>query len=87
MKDERVEIFIPRASDREDPNLFAAVNGVNYLLPRGKKSRVPKAVADEIERSGRAADIFYENVDGMKNTGKPNFTGSRVSTVYRKFSQ
>ena len=68
MKDERVEIFIPRASDREDPNLFAAVNGVNYLLPRGKKSCVPKAVADEIERSG-AADIFYENVDGMKNTG------------------
>lgn len=69
MKDERVEIFIPRASDREDPNLFAAVNDVNYLLPRGKKSCVPKAVADEIERSGRAADIFYENVDGMKNTG------------------
>ena len=69
MKDERVEIFIPRASDREDPNLFAAVNGVNYLLPRGTKSCVPKAVADEIERSGRAADIFYENVDGMKNTG------------------
>ena len=69
MKDERVEIFIPRASDREDPNLFAAVHGVNDLLPRGKKSCVPKAVADEIERSGRAADIFYENVDGMKNTG------------------
>ena len=43
MKDERVEIFIPRASDREDPNLFAAVNGVNYLLPRGKKSCVPTA--------------------------------------------
>ena len=42
MKDERVEIFIPRASDREDPNLFAAVNGVNYLLPRGKKSCVPQ---------------------------------------------
>ena len=45
MKDERVEIFIPRASDREDPNLFAAVNGVNYLLPRGKKSCVPKVRA------------------------------------------
>ena len=69
MKDERVEIFIPRASDREDPNLFAAVNGVNYLLRRVKKSCVPKAVVYEIDRSGRAADIFYENVDGMKNTG------------------
>ena len=47
--------------------LFVAVNGVNYLLPRGKKSMVPKFVAEEIERSNRAADIFYENVDGMKN--------------------
>ena len=67
--DDRVEVSIPRGGYREDQNLFVAVNGVNYLLPRGKKSCVPKAVADEIERSGRAADIFYENVDGMKNTG------------------
>ncbi len=64
---ERVEIYIPRSGDREDPNLFVAVNGVNYLLPKGKKSMVPKFVAEEIERSNRAAEIFYENVDGMKN--------------------
>ena len=67
MKDDRVEVFVPRGGDREDPNLFVAVNGVNYLLPRGKKSMVPKFVAEEIQRSERAADIFYENVDGMKN--------------------
>ena len=67
--EERVEIFIPRGSDREDPNLFVGINGVNYLLPRGKKSMVPQSVAAEIERSGRAADVFYENVDGMKNSG------------------
>ena len=66
MADKRVEIFIPRGADREDPNLFVGINGVNYLLPRGKKSMVPLAVAAEIERSGRAADIFYESVDGMK---------------------
>ena len=65
MKDERVEIFIPRASDRENPNLFAAVNGVNYLLPRGKKSRVPKAVADEIARAERARESLYETVDAL----------------------
>ena len=52
--DDRVEVNIPRGGDREDPNLFVAVNGVNYLLPRGKKSRVPKAVADEIARAERA---------------------------------
>ena len=69
MSDKRVEIFIPRQSDREDPNLFVGINGVNYLLPRGKKSMVPLAVAAEIERSGRAVELFYENVDGMKNSG------------------
>lgn len=69
MADKRVEIFIPRGADREDPNLFVGINGVNYLLPRGKKSMVPLAVAAEIERSGRAVELFYENVDGMKNSG------------------
>lgn len=45
------EIWIPRAQANEDPNLFVGVNGVNYILPKGKKSKVPKAVADEIRRS------------------------------------
>ena len=69
MADKRVEIFIPRGADREDPNLFVGINCVNYLLPRGKKSMVPLTVAAEIERSGKAADIFYESVDGMKQAG------------------
>ena len=69
MAEKRIEVFIPRGADREDPNLFVGINGVNYLLPRGKKSMVPAAVAAEIERSGRAADLFSENVDGMKNSG------------------
>ena len=69
MADKRVEIFIPRGADREDPNLFVGINGVNYLLPRGKKSMVPLCVAAEIERSGRAVELFSENVDGMKNSG------------------
>ena len=45
------------------------INGVNYLLPRGKKSMVPPEVAEEIERSGRAADSFYESMDELKNSG------------------
>ena len=38
---ERVEVYIPRGADREDPNFFGAVYGVTYLLPRGKKSMGP----------------------------------------------
>ena len=63
--DERIEVSIPRGGDREDPNLFVAVNGINYLLPRGKKSRVPRAVADEIARAGRARESLYETVDAL----------------------
>ena len=68
MADKRVEIFIPRGADREDPNLFVGINGVNYLLPRGKKSMVPAAVAREIQRSGHAAELFYESVDEKKQS-------------------
>ena len=68
MENKRVEVFIPRGADREDPNLFVGINGVNYLLPRGKKSMVPRAVADEIARSDLAAERFYESVDVMKQS-------------------
>lgn len=67
-----VEVTIPRGSDRGDPNLFVAVNGVNYILPRGKKSSVPKYVADEIKRSREAEDAFYETKDKLR-TELPNF--------------
>ena len=53
-KKEYVEIFVPRIAGNGDPNLVIAVNGKNYLLPRGKTSSVPKAVAKEFERSQRA---------------------------------
>ena len=69
MAEKRIEVFIPRGSDREDPNLFVGINGVNYLLPRGKKSMVPAEVAAEIARSEQAADRFYESMDVMKKTG------------------
>ena len=69
MEEKRVEVFIPRGADREDPNLFVGINGINYLLPRGKKSMVPAAVAAEIARSDKAADAFYASVDVRKQSG------------------
>ena len=52
--DDRVEIFIPRTPGNSDPNFIIVLNGKNYLLPKGQKSIVPKAVAEEYERSKRA---------------------------------
>ena len=64
--DERVEVSVPRGAEREDPNLFVGLNGVNYLLPRGKKSSVPAAVAEEIARSERARDALDATMDALQ---------------------
>ena len=69
MDDKRIEVFIPRGGDRADPNFFVGINGVNYLLPRGKKSKVPAAVAAEIERADLASDRLYQSMDERKQTG------------------
>ena len=65
MKDQRVEVFIPKGYGNEEPNLFVAVNGVNYLLPRGKASLVPKCVAEELERSRKAQMELDRKMDAM----------------------
>jgi hypothetical protein len=63
---ERVKVTIPRARPDEDPNLFIGVNGVNYILPKGKTSEVPPEVAYEIERSQAAVDFMYDESDKRK---------------------
>lgn len=52
--EEKVEIFVPKGYANDEPNQLISVNGVNYLLPRGKTSMVPKFVADEFHRSQKA---------------------------------
>lgn len=64
-KEDRVEVFIPRAQANEDPNLFVSVNGVAYLLPRGKRSMVPAHIAEEIERSNKAQEAWDEKSAAM----------------------
>lgn len=68
--DDREEIFIPKGAANDDPNLFAAVNGVSYLLPKGKTSKVPAHVAAEIKRSINAQERMDENIDRMLEASK-----------------
>jgi hypothetical protein len=64
-EEERVDLFVPRGSANDDPNLFIGINGVNYLLPRGKTSRVPKFVAAEYYRSQEAEAKQAEHIQEM----------------------
>ena len=68
--EEKVDIFIERAVGNDDPNLFVSVNGVNYLLPKGKTSNVPRVVAEEIRRSQRAAEKQDKNIDALLEASK-----------------
>ena len=65
-QEERVSVSIPRGGEREDPNLFVGLNGLNYLLPKGKTSLVPAAVAREIARADRARDALDETMDTLQ---------------------
>lgn len=60
------EVFIPKGNAQDEPNLFVSVNGKNYLLPKGKTSKVPSDVAYEIKRSQRAQERYDETVDKLK---------------------
>ena len=70
VEEDRVEVFVPKGYANDDPNLFVSVNGVNYLLPKGKKSFVPAHVAAEIERSKKAAEKQDEKMEQMLEASK-----------------
>lgn len=63
--DDRVDLFVPRGQANDEPNLLISINGVNYLLPKGKTSKVKKCVADEYRRSERARERFEEKKSAM----------------------
>lgn len=67
---EKVEVFIPRDGLSNESTFFVAVNGVNYILPRGKKSMVPDYVAEEINRSLEAIDKMYEEQAALQALAK-----------------
>lgn len=69
-KDNRVEVFVPKGYANDEPNLFISVNGVNYLLPKGKKSMVPDFVAAEFYRSQKAQEKLDQNVEQMLEASK-----------------
>lgn len=69
-EEERVDIFVPKGYANDEPNLMIAVNGVNYLLPKGKSSKVPKHIAEEFYRSQKAQEALDKRVDQMLEASK-----------------
>lgn len=57
-KPKLVDLFIPRGSSVDEPNVIISVNGKNYVLPKGKTSKVPEFVKYEYDRANRAKEAM-----------------------------
>ena len=69
-KEERVDLYVPKGYANDEPNQLISVNGVNYLLPKGKTSKVPKFVADEFHRARKAQEALDKRMDEMLEASK-----------------
>lgn len=66
----RVPIYIPKGSANDEPNVFISVGGINYLLPKGKTSYVPREVAEIYKRSGYNQERLDEAKEHLNDTAK-----------------
>ena len=60
-----VDLHIPRGYANDEPNFLISVNGKNYVLPKGKTSKVPPAVKYEYDRAVRAQEKLDETTEKL----------------------
>lgn len=72
---EKVVIDVPRSGRKEVKSFMIAINGTIYTIPYGKKSMVPRCVAEEYYRSEQAKDDYdrccEEERQRLKATQEP----------------
>ena len=69
-KEGYVDLFIPKGYVNDEPNHFISVNGKNFLLPKGKTSKVPDYVKEEYERSMRAQEALDAKSEALLEKAK-----------------
>ena len=74
-----VDLYIPRGYANDEPNQIISVNGKNYVLPKGKTSKVPPCVKYEYDRAVRAqerqdatVEKLLEEAQQVKQPNQPN---------------
>lgn len=58
--EETVSIILPRLGKNDESAVFVSLNFKNYLIKRGVRVDVPKAVADMLQSNAEAEDEAYE---------------------------
>jgi len=65
---ERVKVKLPRPRAGEDKHVYVGVNGIGYLIERGKEVEVLRSVAEVLERSEAIADENFESQDALSRS-------------------
>jgi hypothetical protein len=65
-----VDLFIPKGYANDEPNFFISVNGKNFLLPKGKTSKVPPYVKEEYDRAMRAQEALDRKSEALLEKAK-----------------
>ncbi len=65
-KKDYVDLFVEKGYANDDPNEFISINGKNFVLPKGKTSKVPPYVKAEYERARRAREVQDKNIEDLK---------------------
>ena len=69
-KEDYDDRFIPKGYANDEPNFFISVNGKNYILPKGKTSKVPPAVKEEYDRAMRAQEALDAKSEALLEKAK-----------------
>ena len=69
-KEGYVDLFIPKGYANDDPNCFISVNGKNFILPKGKTSKVPPFVKEEYDRAMRAQEALDAKSEALLEKAK-----------------
>lgn len=65
-----VEVRVPRGQSNEEPCVMIGINGKNWLLPKGKTSKVPSYVAEEYNRHLAAVESYTETISSIQESEK-----------------
>lgn len=69
--DDWVNVYLMRDYDKYKGDVFVQVNGVGYIIQRGKNVKVPKAVAEVLQNSqeqdSRTAELIDQETEKFEN--------------------
>ena len=65
-----VNLTVPKGYANDEPNFFISVNGKNFLLPKGKTSKVPPYIKEEYDRAMRAQEALDAKSEALLEKAK-----------------